>query len=69
EVAELVIEALAPVRKRHEELMRDPVELDRLLARGARQARSVSQPKLDQMKEIMGLVLPHDTLNVEGNMP
>lgn len=57
-VAEVVIEALRPIRERHEYLMQDPAELDRLLARGAEQARSVATPKVDEMKRIMGLVLP-----------
>ena len=57
-VAEVVIDMLTPVRERYEYLMQDPAELDRLLAVGAEQAAAVSTPKVDQMKEIMGLVLP-----------
>jgi tryptophanyl-tRNA synthetase len=57
-VAEVVIEAITPLRLRYEALMKDPAELDRLLARGAERAREVAQPKFDQMKDIMGLVLP-----------
>lgn len=58
-VAEVVIEEIAPVRARYNELMKDPAELDRLLAVGAEQARAVAQPKVDAMKKIMGLVLPN----------
>lgn len=57
-VAEVVIEALKPIQERYTRLMQDTAELDRLLARGAEQARAVSGPKVDAMKEIMGLVLP-----------
>ncbi|MEZ4515770.1 MAG: tryptophan--tRNA ligase [Chloroflexota bacterium] len=57
-VAEVVIEALNPIQARYAELMDDPAELDRLLAQGADRARAVSQPKVDEMKQIMGLVLP-----------
>lgn len=57
-VAEVVIEALTPIRERHEYLMQDPAELDRLLAQGADYACSISTPKVDEMKRIMGLVLP-----------
>lgn len=57
-VAELVIETLRPIQARYKELMDDAAELDRLLAHGAQQARAVSQPKVDEMKRIMGLVLP-----------
>jgi tryptophanyl-tRNA synthetase len=57
-VGEVVIEAVNPIRARYLALLQDPAELDRLLARGAEQARAQAQPKVDQMKEIMGLVLP-----------
>ncbi|MCP4424350.1 MAG: tryptophan--tRNA ligase [Chloroflexi bacterium] len=57
-VAEAVIEMLTPVREQYNYLMQDPAELDRILAVGAERATAVSQPKLDKMKEIMGLVLP-----------
>ena len=57
-VAEVVIETLRPIQARYKSLMDDTVELDRLLAYGAEQARAVSQPKVDEMKEMMGLVLP-----------
>jgi tryptophanyl-tRNA synthetase len=57
-VAEVVIAELTPVRERYEQLMNDPSELDRLLAVGADQARSVSVPKLDEMKRKVGLTVP-----------
>jgi tryptophanyl-tRNA synthetase len=57
-VAEVVIEMLRPIQARYRELMDDTVELDRLLAYGAEQARAVSQPKVDEMKRIMGLLAP-----------
>jgi tryptophanyl-tRNA synthetase len=58
-VAEVVIDALTPIRDRYRRLMQDPAELDQLLARGAEQAAAFSIPKIDRMKELMGLVLPH----------
>ena len=57
-VGEVVVDTLAPIRERYHELMADPAELDRLLAKGAEQARAVSEPKINAMKEVMGLVLP-----------
>lgn len=57
-VAEVVIEMLRPIQERYHQLMADPAELDRLMAKGAEQAAAVSMPKLARMKEIMGLVLP-----------
>lgn len=57
-VAEVVIDMLAPLRERYDQLMQDPAELDNLLAVGAEQAAVVAMPKLARMKEVMGLVLP-----------
>lgn len=57
-VAEVVIDALTPIRENYNRLMEDPAELDRLLAIGAAQAEAVAQPKVDEMKRIMGLVVP-----------
>ena len=57
-VAEVVIEALRPIQARHAELMADSGELDAVLAEGAARAAAISQPKVDEMKRIMGLVLP-----------
>jgi tryptophanyl-tRNA synthetase len=56
-VAEAVIEMLRPIQARHKALMDDTAELDRVLAHGAAQARAISQPKVDQMKQMMGLVV------------
>ncbi len=57
-VAEVVIEELSPIRARYVELMADVAELDRLLARGAEQAAAVSEPKAEEIKRKVGLVLP-----------
>lgn len=54
-VAETVISKLAPIRERFNYLMGDLAELDRLLKRGADQARAVSGPKLDEVKRKIGL--------------
>jgi tryptophanyl-tRNA synthetase len=55
-VAEVVVEELTPIRERYGHLMADIAELDRLLERGAERARSVSGPKLDDVKRRVGLV-------------
>ena len=57
-VADVVVDALTPIRERYEDLIGDVTELDRLLERGAESARSVAQPKVDDMKRRVGLVLP-----------
>ena len=56
-VAEVVIQELRPIRERYTALVQDPAELDRLLARGAEQARAVAEPKLREVQHRMGLVL------------
>jgi tryptophanyl-tRNA synthetase len=58
EVAEVVIEGLRPIRERYAELMADPAELDRILALGAERARSVSEPKLQEVKRKVGFIVP-----------
>ncbi len=57
EVAEVVIEALAPIREKYKKLISDPAELDRLLKKGADKARKIAEPKIKQVKEIIGFVL------------
>ena len=57
-VAEVVIEELAPIRERYYELMDDVAELDRLLARGAEQARAVAGAKMDVIRSRVGLTAP-----------
>jgi tryptophanyl-tRNA synthetase len=57
-VAEVVIEYLRPLRARFEQLRSDPAELDRLLARGAERAATVSGPKLAEVKRRVGLIVP-----------
>ncbi len=55
-VAEAVIAMLEPVQARYRELVADPAELERLLARGADKARRASAPTLSLMYERMGFV-------------
>lgn len=58
EVADVVIEGLRPIRERYEHLIAAPDELDRLLNIGAEQARAVAEPKIRQVMERVGFVLP-----------
>lgn len=58
QVADVVIEAVRPIRERYEELMEDPAELDRLLAVGAESAREVAEPMVKEVKEKVGFVVP-----------
>jgi tryptophanyl-tRNA synthetase len=58
DVAEAVVELLAPIQQRYEELRADESELRAMLARGAEKARAESGPMLEQMYERMGFVRP-----------
>jgi tryptophanyl-tRNA synthetase len=55
-VADVVIEAIAPIRERYLELTENAGELDRLLAAGAERARAQADPKLELMMERMGFL-------------
>ena len=56
-VAEVVLADLQPIRARYDELVADPAELSRLLAIGADQARAIANPKVEQIKQRMGLTI------------
>ena len=54
-LAELVIESLAPIRQRYDELTADPATLDALLATGVERARPVVEQTMDNVRQAMGL--------------
>lgn len=56
DLAELVVEALTPVRRRTLELLADPAELDRLLAIGADKAREAAAPTLAEVYRRVGFL-------------
>ncbi len=55
DLAEVVVDGLAPVRGRAHELLDDPAELDRLLDSGARRAQEVALPTLENAQTRLGL--------------
>jgi tryptophanyl-tRNA synthetase len=55
EVAEAVIEELAPVRERTVALLDDPAELDRIRSAGAERARERARPRLAAAMRVTGL--------------
>jgi len=57
-VAEAVVELLAPIQERYNELRADEGELRRMLSVGADKAREASAPILETMYERMGFVRP-----------
>ncbi|MDE2356126.1 MAG: tryptophan--tRNA ligase [Alphaproteobacteria bacterium] len=54
ELADLMVERLAPVSDRMRRLMADPAEIDRALARGAERARALAAPILAETKRRVG---------------
>jgi tryptophanyl-tRNA synthetase len=55
EVLAVVTETLTPIRERYEEFMRDPAELDRILAHGALAARERAGATLQRVKAAVGV--------------
>jgi tryptophanyl-tRNA synthetase len=54
-VADAVVDYLAPVRERYEELRADERTLESVLAHGAERARAISSQTLADVRELMGL--------------
>jgi tryptophanyl-tRNA synthetase len=58
DVAEAIVELLAPIQERYDAIRGDTPELARVLAMGAEKARAAAEPTLRAMYERMGFVLP-----------
>ncbi|MGJ8628014.1 MAG: tryptophan--tRNA ligase [Sulfitobacter sp.] len=56
QLAELAVSKLAPISTEMARLMADPAEIDRILAKGAEQAREITAPILKKTYEIIGMV-------------
>lgn len=57
-LAELAVEAMAPIAARMTELNADPGEIDRILAAGADKANAIAEPILDETYARVGLLRP-----------
>ena len=55
-LSDLAVAKMAPISSEMSRLMADPTEIDRILARGAEQAREITAPILAKTYEIMGFV-------------
>ena len=53
-LAELVVEALRPVAAGMRALAADPAQVDRVLAAGAEKARSLADPVVAEVKDLVG---------------
>ncbi|MEO9651962.1 MAG: tryptophan--tRNA ligase [Roseobacter sp.] len=56
QLAELAVAKLSPISTEMARLMDDPAEIDRILGRGAEQAREITAPILAKTYEIIGMV-------------
>ncbi len=55
ELAEVIVDNLAPLQSRYREITADPAYLDSLLAEGASKARPIAEKTLSTVKEKIGL--------------
>jgi len=58
DVAEVVVDAFAPIRERTEKMLADEGQLDRLLARGAARARAVAGQTMATVNDRIGFLRP-----------
>ena len=56
ELADVVVAHIEPIRNRAEELLSDPAELDRLLAKGAAKANELAEKTLATVYERIGFI-------------
>src|SRR6478752_7571260 len=55
-VSEVVVDAVTPFRERMAELLADPAELDRILARGAERAAVIAHTTMTRVRDAVGLL-------------
>lgn len=55
DLAEIVVEALRPLRERYEDIMQDPATIDAMLKRGADKVRPIAEATLRDVYQRMGL--------------
>ena len=58
DLAEVVVDSLAPIRERALELLEDPAEIDRLLAVGAEKAREIAAVTVKNVYDRVGFMRP-----------
>ncbi len=55
-LAELAVSRIGPVNAEMTRLLADPAEIDRILADGARRARTIAGPIMNEVKDIVGFL-------------
>ncbi|NKE09064.1 MULTISPECIES: tryptophan--tRNA ligase [Kocuria] len=58
DLAEVVNQTLEPIQQRAQELLDDPAELDRILARGAQKGREIAAQTLAEVHSMVGFLPP-----------
>src|SRR5580704_15413582 len=58
ELAEIVVDAFAPIRERTEQMLADEAQLDQMLAHGAARARKVAGPTMAAVRDRIGFLPP-----------
>jgi tryptophanyl-tRNA synthetase len=56
QLAEAAVEKLAPIANESARMMKDPAEIDRILAKGSERARKLAEPIMSEVKDIVGLI-------------
>lgn len=56
DLADAVVDTVAPLQRRYAEITADPDEIDRILARGAERARERAAPTVDRARRAIGLM-------------
>jgi tryptophanyl-tRNA synthetase len=55
-LAEVAVSRVGPVNAEMQRLLADPAEIDRILAHGARRARAIAKPIMDDVKDVVGFL-------------
>jgi len=56
QLAQILVDYLAPIHKRRSELVKQPKKLEQILADGAERARKISSQTLKEAKQAMGII-------------
>ncbi|MDI3340238.1 MAG: tryptophan--tRNA ligase [Sphaerobacter sp.] len=58
DLAEVIVEHLAPIQQRLDELTAQPADVVRILQEGAARARAIAAAKMERVRDVTGLGLP-----------
>jgi tryptophanyl-tRNA synthetase len=57
-LADITVAHLAPITARYRDILSDPAEIDRVLAKGADRARALAAPIMDDVRRAVGFWRP-----------